>query len=133
MYRNYRKKYNGGNRQTRALRAKVRKAEKTKTTLKILLGVSLAAVLALGGWMVYDHFHEDEVVPPAQIEQEEDTIVSGSTPGGNGAIVETPDGDEVEVPTTGDETTGDETTGDETTGDETTGDETTGDETTGEE
>ena len=49
----------------------------------------------------------------AQIEQEEDIIVSGSAPGGNGAIVETPDGDEVEVPTTGDETTGDETTGEE--------------------
>ena len=116
MYRNYRKKYNGGNRQTRALRAKVRKAEKTKTTLKILLGVSLAAVLALGGWMLYDHFQENEVVPPAQIEQEEDDSILTPEAGagsGSGTIVELPDGDEVEVPTTGDETTGDETTGEE--------------------
>ena len=105
-----RKQYTGGGfRRERALRAKIYKSEKTKTTLKVLLGLSLAAVLALGGWLVYDHVQDNKAVPPTQIEQEveDDTMLEGNTPttgspstGGDTIL----DPDDTTTPETGDET-----------------------------
>ena len=91
MYNRYyrRNKYTGGStRQTRALRslrAKNRKAEKTKNVLKVLLAISLAGVLALGGWLIYDHIQDSKAVPPTQIEQPaDDTMLEGGA-GANGS------------------------------------------------